>query len=286
MKSNNTKKPIKAPVDASAVDDARFAEVYSDPRFMRVPQKMKKIVIDERFKKVLKKDKEFNLVQKVDKYGKRVNKQDNTMAAFYHLDDGKKMKKEEADSDNEEEVVGVKKTGGASKYYDDEGKFKWEAQSSSEEEQMSDEESSADIEDIKPSKREILSEDEEDDEEEQVSDMDADVRKMQPKSVPRSEVIIGKRLALTNMDWDNLTAVDILAIFTSLCKGGDMFVRKVEIYPSLFGLEQMKKDTLYGPPKELFEAEEDIAGKKKKKTKAGELFDEEDEAYTNAFNQG
>lgn len=226
----------KETVDASAVGDDRFAEVYSDPRFMKVPQKMKKVVIDERFKKALKKDKEFNLVQKVDKYGKRVNKQDNTMSAFYHLDDeeekgatkGKKSKVEESDRDE------VPQPAGASKYYDDDGKFKWDAQSSSEEEDgLSDEESSEDVQDIKPSKREIHSDDEEDEE----SDMDTNVQKMLPKTVPDSEVVIGKRLALTNMDWDNLTAIDILSIFNSLCKGGDMFIRKVEIYPSLFGLE-------------------------------------------------
>ncbi len=50
------------------------------------------------------------------------------------------------------------------------------------------------------------------------------------------EVKPGMRLALTNMDWDNLNATDILALFSSLCKG-DMIVKKVEIYPSLFGLE-------------------------------------------------
>jgi hypothetical protein len=38
------------------------------------------------------------------------------------------------------------------------------------------------------------------------------------------------------MDWDNLNAVDILSLFTSLCKG-EMFITKVEIFPSLFGLE-------------------------------------------------
>lgn len=75
----------------------------------------------------------------------------------------------------------------------------------------------------------------------------------------------GHRLALTNMDWDNLNATDILALFTSLCKG-DMIIEKVEIYPSLFGLEQMKKDTLYGPPKELFLNEEEKRIKKKRRT--------------------
>ena len=54
------------------------------------------------------------------------------------------------------------------------------------------------------------------------------------------------------MDWDSLNAVDILALFNSFCKGS-MFITKVEIYPSLFGLEQMKKDTLFGPPKELLD---------------------------------
>lgn len=69
------------------------------------------------------------------------------------------------------------------------------------------------------------------------------------------------------MDWDNINAVDILAIFNSLCKG-DMVVLKVDIYPSLYGIEQMEKDTLYGPPKELF----DKVNKNKKKE---EEFEEE-----------
>lgn len=71
------------------------------------------------------------------------------------------------------------------------------------------------------------------------------------------------------MDWDNITAVDILALFSSICKG-DMLVKKVEIYPSLFGIEQMKKDTLYGPPKEIFDDDQEQAIKKKKKKKHNE----------------
>lgn len=55
------------------------------------------------------------------------------------------------------------------------------------------------------------------------------------------------------MDWDNLSATDVLALFNSFCKG-DMMILKVEIYPSLFGLEQMKKDSLYGPSKEIFDS--------------------------------
>jgi hypothetical protein len=56
-------------------------------------------------------------VQKVDKYGHTVNKQDNTMKQFYQIKDAKESKP--ADS----------------KYYDEDGKFKWDAQSSSEDEE-------------------------------------------------------------------------------------------------------------------------------------------------------
>ena len=40
---------------------------------MNIPQKIKKVEIDDRFKKVLT-DNEFNMVSKVDKYGRKVNK--------------------------------------------------------------------------------------------------------------------------------------------------------------------------------------------------------------------
>ena len=76
------------------------------------------------------------------------------------------------------------------------------------------------------------------------------------QGIPYGETVeeenLGKRIALNKMDWDVVTAVDLLALFTSLCKG-DKIVKRVEIYPSLFGLEKMKQDSMYGPPKEIFE---------------------------------
>ena len=74
------------------------------------------------------------------------------------------------------------------------------------------------------------------------------------------------------MDWDHITANDILAIFTSFCKG-DMVISKVEIFPSLYGLEQMKNDSLYGPPQRLFDDEQKdkkAISKKKKEVKSKE----------------
>lgn len=56
-------------------EDPRFSKVYSDPRFVVVPKKATKVKIDSRFKGMLK-DKEFNVVARVDKYGRKIAKKD------------------------------------------------------------------------------------------------------------------------------------------------------------------------------------------------------------------
>lgn len=77
---------------------------------MQVPSKIKKVEIDDRFKKGIT-SKEFNTVAKVDKYGRRIDKQDNSMLKFYNLDKDntkkkqKKAKKQESESEEEDEQV-------------------------------------------------------------------------------------------------------------------------------------------------------------------------------------
>ena len=51
---------------------------------MRVPHKIKKVEIDQRFKGMLT-DKKFNIVNKVDKYGRKIDKSDNAMKKYYKL---------------------------------------------------------------------------------------------------------------------------------------------------------------------------------------------------------
>ena len=55
--------------------DPRFSRVYKDPKFMVAPNKEKKVAIDSRFKGMFQ-DKQFNVIAKVDKYGRKVNKKD------------------------------------------------------------------------------------------------------------------------------------------------------------------------------------------------------------------
>ncbi|CAD6222560.1 GSCOCG00001027001-RA-CDS [Cotesia congregata] len=54
------------------------------------------------------------------------------------------------------------------------------------------------------------------------------------------------RLALCNMDWDRIRAVDIMALVISFLPPGGL-VKSVTIYPTEFGLERMKEEELKGP---------------------------------------
>ena len=64
----NNKKVLQKRTDEEE-QDARFDKVYTDPRFVVAPSKLKKVEVDARFTKMYK-DKEFNTVANVDKYGR------------------------------------------------------------------------------------------------------------------------------------------------------------------------------------------------------------------------
>ncbi|KAF2312450.1 hypothetical protein GH714_034714 [Hevea brasiliensis] len=55
-----------------------------------------------------------------------------------------------------------------------------------------------------------------------------------------------RRLAVVNMDWRHVRAVDLYVILCSfLPKGGEIL--SVSVYPSEFGLQRMKEEELHGP---------------------------------------
>lgn len=67
--------------------------------------------------------------------------------------------------------------------------------------------------------------------------------------IPKGEV--SSRLAVVNLDWDNIRAADLMAVFSSFIpsSGG---ILKISIYPSEFGRERMEREETEGPPKEIF----------------------------------
>jgi len=59
------------------------------------------------------------------------------------------------------------------------------------------------------------------------------------------------RLAVVNLDWDNIRAVDLMAVGSSFCPPGGQILN-VSVYPSEFGRERMEREEVEGPPSELF----------------------------------
>lgn len=254
--------------------DERLIEIRKDPRFLEMPKKSKKTVVDDRFKQMFADKGDFNTISKYDKYGKLIKKQDRSMHKFYDLeknDSKKKEKPQKSDSEASEEQGSESSSQieenekSKNKFYDENGNFTWNE----------DDESSSSSDDD--------SEEEEESEEEgeEMWDNDADI----PYGEALDEEGIGNRLALNKMDWDNVSALDLMAVFNSLAQG-DVVVHKVEIYPSLFGLDRMKNDSLMGPPKEIFAQDEngalqqkleDKKKKQKQKKKAAAKKKAEDE---------
>ena len=169
------------------------------------------------------------------------------------------------------------------KFYDEEGNFNWEAESSS----SSSDDSEPQTKKVKKNPQGDEASDQAEEGEADISgfleDEDSEENFSEAADVPLGETVdenLGSRLALNKMDWDTISATDLYALFSGLCSG-DKFVKKVEIYPSLFGIEKMKEDAINGPPKEIFDPGHKVTQKKHKKVDSSD--DEEDLALAAGF---
>ena len=73
------------------------------------------------------------------------------------------------------------------------------------------------------------------------------------------EVQPTRRLAAVDLDWEHLTAADIYLALSAFVPGGGRRekksnqidggrrIRNISVYPSKYGIEQMKKEELHGP---------------------------------------
>ena len=180
--------------------DSRFAKVYSDPRFVIAPNKVKKVKIDSRFKNMFT-DKGFNEIAKVDKYGRKISKKDTHALQNYYEKDGDDSSSEEDKPRKPQQELKSKAKGATKedlekKYYDETGNFHWAGGSSSSDEEadsnehaksVSSEDSAADYSDVLSGVWSMS----EDHDEEQGEEAD---------------VVVGKRIAVTNLDWDSISA--------------------------------------------------------------------------------
>ncbi|PMD15472.1 hypothetical protein NA56DRAFT_608925 [Hyaloscypha hepaticicola] len=221
------KAPKGAAVAAASeeITDPRFANFTTDPRFRLPSKKHTRTKIDKRFSRMLK-DEDFSNSAKVDRYGRKLSSgsKKKVLERLYVPD--KDEEEEEQDVEVEDDEVVEKELARAEGYDPARGGG---FSSSEDEEDEDDEDGGVEMEEL---------------EETEFPDMQAE-----QAGVEMGEV--SSRFAVVNLDWDNITSADLMAVFSSFVRPGGK-IHKISIYPSEFGKERMEREELEGPPKEIF----------------------------------
>lgn len=176
-------------------------------------------------------DEDFSRNAPVDRYGRKLARDDTKkqLAKFYDFED-----EDDNDSiDDDDEVQRELKRVNDRSYDPARGGGFSESSSSEDESSSSDEDS----------------EDEDDSEAAGSGAEELDFPDKQQIDVPLGEVT--NRVAVVNLDWDNIRAEDLMAVFSSFLPTGGR-VLKVSVFPSEFGRERMEREEVEGPPREIF----------------------------------
>ena len=162
-------------------------------------------------------DDDFSSKAKVDRYGRKLVNRSGTkdLEKYYHLDE----------STSEEDEP------------DEENEFQRELK------KINDGDESIELTSSEESETE-----DEDSEEEEVFGV------IQQEAAAAGSIPVGQvtsRLAVVNLDWDNIRATDLMAVFSSFIPSTGR-ITKISIYPSDFGRERMDREDMEGPPKDIF----------------------------------
>ncbi|KAL9601068.1 MAG: hypothetical protein Q9219_002777 [cf. Caloplaca sp. 3 TL-2023] len=200
------------------ITDSRFANIQTDPKFRLPSKKNTHVQIDKRFERMLR-DEGFSNRAKVDRFGRKLPKDAGRkeLERYYRIQEDQDGLSE----DNEVELE-LRRA---------DAKLRKEEVPSSAEESSSGEESDLDVS-----------------EEEEVFGL-LDGQEADGDGIPLGEVT--SRIAVVNLDWDNIRATDLMAVFSSFVLNAG-HIKSISIYPSSFGKERMEREEMEGPPKEIF----------------------------------
>ena len=261
-------------VDEQAVQDERFSAALTRPQFQKPKKEESKVRLDDRFKSVLT-DPRFSIQEK-DKYGRKTGKSKKNrkqtaraeLEEFYAVEDDNEDDKGSAnvdedssdDSDNNNNNNNNKANRHETKARSKDGLV---GQDNTNDEESDD----SDDEPTDPASRIAYltalsrgdldftsSSSEGDDSESSDEDSDSEVEGetagvLDPSKKEDEEVSVTEvpspYMAVMNMDWKHVRAVDLFAILMSFTPPGS--IKKVQVYPSDFGLERMKEEAVRGP---------------------------------------
>ena len=259
------------------VTDSRFAIAHTAPNFKRMQKDKHKVTLDERFSAVLT-DERFSLPDsKYDKYGRKQTTKKSAkdaLSAFYTLEEG-------GDNDDKDDVPESDDNVDYDELYAaeaalEEGKEKSEAsktrglkpkpkvikrQKLKPGETLPQSEMKHRLAHLNRMARGELesgddsvsdSSDSSNDSDAEGSDNgggEASVWSAVEGPPQTAELPSGgetRRLAVCNLDWDHLAAVDVFKLMESFVPAGGA-VLKVAVYPSNYGLEKLAHEARYGP---------------------------------------
>ncbi|KAL4754477.1 uridine kinase family-domain-containing protein [Aspergillus terricola var. indicus] len=246
-----------------AVPDPRFANIQTDPRYRLPSKRHTHVKLDKRFAHILH-DKEFSRNAAVDRYGRKLARDDTKkhLERFYRLGDDERQEDHDEEDDNisvdddDEVLKELKKADTKAAGYDPARDGGFSESSSSEDESSEDED------------------EEEETDEDALGGEELDFPDKQREDVPVGEVT--NRIAVVNLDWDNIRAEDLMAVFSSFTPTGGK-VTRVVVYPSEFGKERMEREETEGPPREIFAMQDEVKDDEEEDEDEESLDSEEEE---------
>jgi hypothetical protein len=222
---------ITNPTTPATMADARFSKFANDPRYRSSNFKKSRTKLDSRFQRLFT-DEDFHKQASVDRYGRRITPQSGKrkLEKLYKLDGDEE--KSTVHRQSQQDVVG------------------------SSEEDDEEEEVAESLATQDPARQGGFSESEseEDSTSGEESEDEAELAEETAGHEQREEIPMGevsKRIAVVNLDWDNIRAADIMVVASSFVPVGGQ-IDSVTIYLSEFGRERLEKEELEGPPREIF----------------------------------
>ncbi|KAF9405981.1 hypothetical protein HW555_013482 [Spodoptera exigua] len=242
--------------------DSRFTKYLNDPKYRQIPKHERKVKIDKRFQSMFN-DEKFKVKYSVDKRGRPINETSTeNLRKYYEVDDSEGSSASEDEPEKSPATDPVDKS--EAEFVP--GRFVKRPPSPSDDENV--EKQTVFLNDKlvrgklnKKVKNRLLdldidyargegviltdsSSDEESSEAEEESDLEHEWGELDADAETTEEST--KRIAICNMDWDNIKAVDLMVLLNSFVPPGGV-IKKITIYPSEYGLERMKEEEVRGP---------------------------------------